>query len=128
LRLFSKGRLNFTDLGYNKEALPQGTQERDCRWVEYWNENLKLVKKIFRSRPRHPCFNAGDERNNEQPGLTVLHTILLREHNKIATKLHEINNFWADEQLFEVSTVHELSPTIFVGNLYPSHGTPKLFW
>lgn len=34
----------------------------------------------------------------------MLHTILLREHNKIATTLHEINNFWADEQLFEVST------------------------
>lgn len=49
------------------------------------------------------CFLAGDDRVNEHPGLTMIHTILAREHNRVAAKLREINSEWSEERVYQES-------------------------
>ena len=47
------------------------------------------------------CFIAGDVRANEQQGLTSFHTLFLREHNRIARILKQLNAHWNGETVFQ---------------------------
>lgn len=47
------------------------------------------------------CFLAGDSRVNQHPALTVLHTLLLRSHNKHARELYALHNDWNDEIIYQ---------------------------
>ncbi|CAL1540332.1 unnamed protein product [Lymnaea stagnalis] len=53
------------------------------------------------SNKRHvPCFIAGDHRVNEQLALTAFHTLWMRQHNHIATRMHRINPHWDGNKIF----------------------------
>lgn len=83
--------LGLLRVGINTESgkplLPlAGFQEVDCR----------------RDPTEHEagCFLAGDIRVNEQISLVAMHTIWLREHNRIATELKKINPHWTGNTIF----------------------------
>lgn len=86
LREFSGGRLKVSrDPNGRMDLLPEDLrdEDQDCA-----------------SSGLH-CFQAGDKRVNEQIGLTSIHTIFLREHNRIATELSHFNNHWDDEVIYQ---------------------------
>lgn len=53
--------------------------------------------------PNEPCYLAGDIRVNQNPQLTLLQVVLLREHNRIADILSHLNPHWNDETTFQES-------------------------
>ncbi|KAK7102726.1 chorion peroxidase-like [Littorina saxatilis] len=69
--LKGKGALLKTKKFRNEERLPEG-------------ENTSC---IIRSPSIHFCALAGDDRVNEQPGLTAMHTVFHLEHNRLVRKL-----------------------------------------
>lgn len=48
-------------------------------------------------------FVAGDIRVNEQVGLTAIHTLFVREHNRLADEIAVANPGWTDEQIYQQS-------------------------
>lgn len=80
------------------------TAAKDCQFLARLRKNLRSKRHDDSSslvQTESNCFQAGDFRVNENIGLTLMHTIWMREHNYIATKLSQINPHWLDERLYE---------------------------
>jgi hypothetical protein len=118
LRTFSGGRLKSRSTAIG-ELLPlnDGTQSND--------NPLGL--------PATSLIVAGDVRANEQPGLTTLHTVFLREHNSQAGRMATQHPDWNDERLYQEArrwvtaefqsiTVNEFLPALLGHRLPPYKG------
>ncbi len=46
-------------------------------------------------------YVAGDVRANEQLGLTAVHTLFVREHNRLADQIGAANPGWTDDEIYE---------------------------
>ena len=68
-------------------------------------------------------FRSGDERVNHNSGLAALHTLMSREHNRVASLLEEVNKHWDEETLYQEArrvvsaeiqhiTYHEFLPVL----------------
>lgn len=84
LRTFQDGKLESQLVG-EFELLPGSKDPKQCR----------------NPTQAQPCFLAGDSRVNQQPYLAMMHTVWLRQHNRVAARLAQLNPFWRDEQLFQ---------------------------
>ena len=65
------------------------------------------------NRNKEQCFFAGDKRINENAGLTSMHTIFMREHNRIARELKNKNPHWTSDTVFDetrlvIAAIHQV--------------------
>ncbi|KAI2807789.1 hypothetical protein BLOT_005728 [Blomia tropicalis] len=85
LRDYRGGRLRISKI-HSQEFLPLNPNDTSCQ--------------LPRDSPMK-CFLGGDGRANEVTDLTILHTLWLREHNRIARKLARMNPAWNDEAVYQ---------------------------
>ncbi|XP_041075162.1 eosinophil peroxidase [Polyodon spathula] len=78
------------------------------------------------------CFKAGDSRANEHLGMQALHTLFLREHNRLALELGKVNPHWSGETIYQetrklLGAVHQvLTWRDYLPRILGPDSSPKL--
>uniref|UniRef100_A0A182IZN7 Uncharacterized protein n=1 Tax=Anopheles atroparvus TaxID=41427 RepID=A0A182IZN7_ANOAO len=87
LRTGQSGRLR-SHLFDSAEYLSEASSARLCAA----DSNLEIV-----------CYESGDTRVNVNPYITLLHTLFLRSHNRLAKHLAQLKPDWSDDQVFALA-------------------------
>ncbi|XP_067203363.1 uncharacterized protein [Linepithema humile] len=101
--------------GFLDASVVYGENSCICNILRGYNGRMNITSSPSRGRdllpqsPTHPecksrsgyCFIGGDGRASEQPALTVMHTMWIREHNRVMEGLRQVNSHWDGEKLFQ---------------------------
>ena len=82
LRTFKNGELK--TFQYQYPLPPQDPTDSNCQ-----------------SKAPNSCFLCGDDRNMVQPGLITIHTLYIKQHNKVAQAMQKLRSDWNDEKLYQ---------------------------
>lgn len=94
LRTFEGGKLK---TGPSGNFMPWNTIGGDYNsQIDATAPNMKFIPEISQK-----FYIAGDERANKSPLLISLHTLFLREHNRLCDELAERHPNWNDERLYQ---------------------------
>lgn len=98
-------------------------------------ERLNVVSCLFsagfgRAVVHDLCFT-GDSRANEHLGMIALHTLFLREHNRLVKELHLLNPHWSPDTLYQearkiMGAIHQVLPAASAGHPFISTYTSIL--
>lgn len=84
----------------NRGLLKRGTNINGKYFLPF-NRDTPIDCQVNPRESRVPCFLAGDHRANEQLGLLSMHTLWMRQHNRIAREFHRINPQWKGEKVYQ---------------------------
>lgn len=94
LRTFEGGKLKTSDGNF----MPWNTLNGE------YNSLIDVDAPFMKQQPglsNQKLFVAGDERVNKNPAIIALHTVFLREHNRLCDQLADENPNWSDERLYQ---------------------------
>ncbi|KAF7247613.1 Thyroid peroxidase [Varanus komodoensis] len=100
----------------------EGLLRTNMHYFDNGREYLPFVDKVPSPCAQDPkadkaerieCFTAGDTRSSEVISLAALHTLWLREHNRLARALKRLNPHWSSESVYQearkiVGALHQM--------------------
>ncbi|CAH1252881.1 PXDN [Branchiostoma lanceolatum] len=88
------------DLTNQQGLLKGGIRQANGKYLLPFNTELPIDCQRGQHDSPIPCFLAGDVRSNEQLGLLTMHTLWMREHNRIAKELQRLNPHWDGDTIY----------------------------
>ncbi|VDL83794.1 unnamed protein product [Nippostrongylus brasiliensis] len=65
------------------------------------NGDMPQIDSNAKCQSEGRCALSGSDDVNILPGVTAMHTVLIKQHNRIARQLREQNRHWSDARLFD---------------------------